>query len=293
LLVNGSTGRFELSRPVGTVIASGVRSLGSDVRIVGDGPVVAFLAKDPDAVGLRDLEKDRLIWQHPCGHCTEFSVSDDGSRFVQVSLDDGLEVWDTRSDRRLFHDNRRVKVQTMATISGDGRLLAWNTLDTLVVRDLSSGQEDTVPLDSGVRGLGFSPDSSQLATVSSSSVTLRETVTGRELWKVPQDASQFVDVNWSPDRRFLILKHGWIATEVLDATNGERLARFSGLSRAVTPVVAELYSPDLRVKAVSALTTWEIRPVPSPDETPAAESLARTLRKTGLEFRGVELVAAP
>ena len=293
LLVNSSTGRYELSRPFGTVIASGVRTLGLVGSIVGDGPAVAFKAKGSDAVGLRDLEKDRLIWQHRCGHCTEFSVSDDGSRFVQVSLDEGLEVWDTRSDRRIFQDNRRVKVQTMVTISGDGRLLAWNTLDTLIVRDLSSGQEHTVPLDSGVRGLGFSPDSSQLVTVSSSSVTLRETVTGRELWKVSQDASQFVDVKWSPDRRSLILKHGWIATEVLDAATGERLARFPGLSRAVTPVLAELYSPDLRVKAVSAQTTWEIRPVPPPDDRPAAESLAQTLRKTGLEFRGVDLVAAP
>jgi len=30
-----------------------------------------------------------------------------------------------------------------------------------------------------------------------------------------------------------------------------------------------------------------------PDETPAAESLARTLRKTGLELHGADVVAAP
>jgi serine/threonine protein kinase/WD40 repeat protein len=293
LLLNSSSGRYELSRPVGTVIASGVQSLGWNAHIVGDGPGVAFIAKDPDVVVLRNLEKDRVIWQHPCGHCTDFSVSDDGSRFVQVGLDDGLEVWDTRSDRRLFQDKRRVKVQTRVTISGDGRLLAWNVLDALIVRSLSTGQEHTVSLDSGVRGLGFSPDSGQLVTVTSSRVTLRETASGRVLWNVPQDASQTVDINWSPDRRSLILKHGWIATEVLDAATGERLARFPGLSRAVTPVLAELYSPDLRVKAVTTMTTWEIRPVPPPDETPPAESLARTLRKTGLEFRGVDLVAAP
>jgi len=47
------------------------------------------------------------------------------------------------------------------------------------------------------------------------------------------------------------------------------------------------------VKAVSTMTTWEIRPVPPPDQRPAAESLAETLQKKGLEFRGVDLVAAP
>jgi len=40
-------------------------------------------------------------------------------------------------------------------------------------------------------------------------------------------------------------------------------------------------------------STWELRPVPSPDEAPAAESLARILQRTGLAFRGVEVVAAP
>jgi serine/threonine protein kinase/WD40 repeat protein len=292
LLVNMSTGRYELYRPVGTVVASGVRSLGISPRIVGEGPVVAFMTKDSDAVALWDVEKDRLTWQHPCGHCGDFSVTGDGSRIVQVGLD-GLEVWDTRSDRRLFQDNARVKIQTQVTISLDGRFIAWNTLDTVFVRNLSSGQERTVPVDGLVRGLGFSPDSDQLLAATSRSVTLRERETGREIWKVAEDVSQIVDVNWSPDRRFLILKYGWTATEVLDAATGERLARFPGLSRAVTPVLAELYSPDLRIKAVSALTTWELRPVPPPDERPAAESLAATLRRTGLEFRGVDLVAAP
>jgi hypothetical protein len=87
--------------------------------------------------------------------------------------------------------------------------------------------------------------------------------------------------------------HGFNATEVLDVGTGERLAWFGALSRAVTPIRAELYSPDLRVKSVVAQTTWDIRPVPQPEETPAAESLARTLQRTGLEFRGVEVVAAP
>jgi len=61
----------------------------------------------------------------------------------------------------------------------------------------------------------------------------------------------------------------------------------------VTPIRAEFYSPDLKVKSVAAQTTWNTRSVPQPDETPAAESLARFLQRTGLAFRGVELVAAP
>jgi hypothetical protein len=80
---------------------------------------------------------------------------------------------------------------------------------------------------------------------------------------------------------------------VLDADTGERLAWFEALSRVVTPVRAEVYDNDLRGKGVVSTTHWERRPVPQPDEEPAAESLARTLQRTGLAFRGVELVAAP
>jgi len=61
----------------------------------------------------------------------------------------------------------------------------------------------------------------------------------------------------------------------------------------VTPIRAEFHSPDLKVKSVATQTTWDTRPVPQPDQTPAAESLARILQRTGLAFRGVEVVAAP
>lgn len=80
---------------------------------------------------------------------------------------------------------------------------------------------------------------------------------------------------------------------MLDARSGERLAMFQTLARPVSPVGAELYDSDLRFKAVAAEKTWAIRPVPPPDPTPADESLARTLQRTGLAFRGVELIAAP
>jgi hypothetical protein len=68
---------------------------------------------------------------------------------------------------------------------------------------------------------------------------------------------------------------------------------FQALRRAVTPVRAELYAADLRTKGVAAEKTWDVLPLPHPDETPADQSLARTLQRTGLQLRGVDLVAAP
>jgi WD40 repeat protein len=294
VLYDPASERFELYKPAGTLFASGVRSLGFQPRLVGEGPAVAFITSDSSAVVLHDLEKDRVLWQHPCRLCWDISVSEDGSRFAQSGAD-GLEVWDTRVDRRIFQEARRTRLLgTGCALSRDGRHLAWTSVDTLIVRDLDSGKELELPLDGAILGLRFSPDMARLVTVTTRSTALRDTETGRTIWSVANDLPDGVEwIFWSPDGRALSLVHGLNATEVLDVGTGERLAWFQALNRAVTPVRAELYTPDLRLKSVAAERTWDTVPVPQPDETPAAESLARTLRRTGLEFRGVELVAAP
>jgi hypothetical protein len=80
---------------------------------------------------------------------------------------------------------------------------------------------------------------------------------------------------------------------VLDVATGERIGWFQALRRVVTPVLAELYAPDLRSKGVAAERTWGTVPLSQPRDAPADQALAGVLKKTGLGFRGVELVAAP
>ena len=292
LLWDYASGRFELQRPPGTLAATGVRPLSFTTRLVGDLSRAAFIASESTAV-IHDLETDRVLWQQPCRLCKDISVSDDGSRIAQVGAD-GLEVWDTRTRRRLFQETRRARPFTMQTVvSGDGRLLAWTFVDTLFVRELDSEHELTVPLDGMIRGLRFGPDAAQLIIVTTRSATLRDAVTGREIWSVANELPDLAVSYWSPDGRAVIVNQGWHSTQVFDAETGERIAWFPTLSRPVSPVAAELYTPDLRVKAVAAEQTWEIRSVPPPDQAPADESLDRALTRTGLVFRGIELVAAP
>jgi hypothetical protein len=95
---------------------------------------------------------------------------------------------------------------------------------------------------------------------------------GRVIWSRASDESSSIVSRWSSERRALILEHGYISTEVLDADTGERLALFEELSRDVTPVEAQVYANDLRRKAVVSAANWEFRPVPPPDEAPAADS---------------------
>jgi WD40 repeat protein len=297
------SGRYELVRPLDTVIASGVYPLPpASTRLVGDGDAVAFITADTSAAVVYDLRKERVIWQHPCRACSDIAVSDDGLRMSLVGAD-GLEVWDTRADQLLFREGRRVRPgpvesnalgTTASTFSPDGRRIAWSHGDKVLVRELASGQERTLSLDGALLGFRLNTESDRLLTVSTRSVSLRDCVTGRTLWNVPNEFAELVfPILWSPDGRSVLLVRGFASTEVLDATTGERVAWFPTFNRVVTPVRVEQYYPDVRTKGVAAETTWAMRQVPQADETPPAQSLARTLQRTGLELRGIELVPAP
>src|SRR5262249_58577024 len=115
--------------------------------------------------------------------------------------------------------------KTMSDLSGDGRRLAWTSGEKLVVRDLESQAELTVPLDGSIRGIAFDGDGAKLMTVTNRSATLRESATGREIWSVANDRPDYAFCQWSPDGHAVLLRHGYIATTALDTRTGERLTR--------------------------------------------------------------------
>jgi WD40 repeat protein len=291
LLLNHITGRYELERPVGTVTARGTRPMGLVPLLIGDGPLVSFFAAESGSQVLLDLEQDKVLWQRRCRLCWGQSASADGSVLATAGAD-GVEVWDVRGSRQLFREPR-IDPQSDLQISRDGRLLAYSDVERVVVRELESGRERSFAVDSAVRGLSLGPDGRSLVVVSAGGTRLEDLDSGRTRWTFPGDVAEGLYIRWSFDARSVLVTRAWVATEVFDARTGERQALFQCPGRPVSPVVAELYSPDLRVKAATSETTWDFRPIPPPDGSRPEESLARTLRETGLALRGGELVAAP
>ena len=294
LFSNFGSGRYELHRPPGTSVASGVRLFnGGSVRLVGEDKA-GFKTRDSSSIGLVDLGSNRLLWEHRCRLCGSWSFSGDGARVIQVSAD-GLEVWDTRSGQLLFEERRRVEPSAATVLAwADGRRIAWTHGDRLVVRELESGKEQEFALDGKPMSLDATAKGERFLTTTATSLTLRDTATGRSLWTHPKELPDSIfDISWSPHERELVVTHGLSATEVLDATTGERIAWFPALRRVVTPVLAELYAPDMRTKGLAAEKTWDTVAIPQPDETPPRQALDRVLKRTGLQFRGVELVASP
>jgi tRNA A-37 threonylcarbamoyl transferase component Bud32 len=293
LLWDARSGRYELHRPHRTLVASGILQPAQDIRMVGGG-AAGFMTRDLGMAVLLDLQTNRVQWQHPCPLCQALSFSDDGSRLAQLGPD-GSEVWDTRTWQSLFQETRRFRPSgTRMCLSPDGHRYAWTFDDIVHMRNLDSGEELALPLDGTASDVLFSPEGTTLLVITDRSLTLRDARSDRILWSVPKDLPDLVqDVQWSPDGRALLVSYGLLATEVLELRSGERLAWFQGLRRVVTPVRAEAYSADLTWKGVSAETTFDYVPLPKPDEAPPEQSLARILKRTGLEFRGVELVASP
>jgi len=292
LIVDGSTNQFELYGPAGDRLASGaVSATGNGNQFAGEGPAVLFSDRGTNEAYLLDVESRQILWKRPCRFCQAFAASADASREAQVGAD-GLEVWDTRADRQLFTETSRVGSDSLCALSPDGRSVVWTQGETGIVRDLDSGAERSLTLGGAGIGVWFSPDSARIASFSTGSISLWDAATGRSIWSVASAIpDRLSDFRWSADGRALVLRFETLGTEMLDASDGQRLARFF-TAGGVSPAVVYL-QPDLRSKLLITETHWDRRPLPQPDTESPAASLARILARTGLSLRGVDLVTAP
>ena len=242
-----------------------------------------------DELLLRDFQQEQTLWTRHSRRPSSYDVSADGSRVLKTDLA-GLEVWDARLDRVLFAETRRLSgFQSFGALSPDGRSVAWTEERKVHLRDLESGREGEFPVGGSDAHPRFSPDSRRLAVVSSERLLVVDAGTLRVLSDVPHARpDRPYGLRWSADGGYLLVEYESLGSELFDAHDGSQLARFpaGGPERVMV-------SPDLRTKLVFNTTSWNLRPLPRPAVDTPAESLQRTLRKTGLALTGVEVVAAP
>src|SRR5262249_3089461 len=131
----------------------------------------------------------------------------------------------------------------------------------------------TVSLDGTEGVIRFSPDSTQVAFVTSGSLSLWDAATGRPVWLVPHTPPDLPHrLRWSVDQQALIVQYQGLSTALFDARSGERLARFLAAGSWASQL-----RPDLRAKVVVGPSSWDLRPMPQPVTDPPAESLSRSL----------------
>jgi len=251
----------------------------------------AFIYRTPpDRVTLRDADQHRDIWTRYCPGCRGvcLRVSRNLSR-VALSSFEGFEVWDASADRVVFRDTGVKGSLVFCALSPDGQRTAWNSADTAHILDLSTGLQREITLDGVPDLLEFSPDSTQLVSLTSRSLSLWDAATGRVLWSVPNPVAAG-ELRWSADYRSLLLDAGdyQSSTLLFAAANGEQLALFPG-----EPGLSSVVRPDLRAELVVSSTNWDLIPLPPPASDSPAEGLARTLKRMGLALDGAKIVAAP
>ena len=280
-IVNRSRSMLEIYGDQGELLASSpVPGSALEGSLVRGGAVALSEIFQIGELSLRDVEHNRDIWKRPCRLCYRFQISEDGSRAVLLRMD-GLEVWDSRVDRVLFTEPRRLAgMRTGISLSPDGRSVVWTEGAVAHVREVDAGEERSFQLDSPGRLVSFSPDSRQFAVTSSASLSLWDAVAGRARWTVPHLSSENpVAPRWSADARALLVWDG-LGTEVFDSETGARLARFPA-----TGAMASFVRPDLRARLIASESNWDFRPLPQPTPSPRRRASPERSRRPVLPWR--------
>jgi hypothetical protein len=168
----------------------------------------------------------------------------------------------------------------------------WTKGTSLFVHRVGEGSDEELHLNDDIDAK-FSYDGTRIAAVTLSAIGVWAVDRLRPLWQVRNFSSVDQEVYWSSDDSALMVLYDSLGTSLLDSGTGERFANFP-VTKPAAFATQEVVLPSLRYRISRGDGTWEIWPLPAPDDGPPRESLERVLSEAGLEMRGVELLdAAP
>lgn len=143
-------------------------------------------------------------------------------------------------------------------------------------------------LDGAVQYAILSYDGTRIGAVTLATLGVWAIGPFRPIWQVRNLSSVHQELRWSSDDSSLMVLHDQLGTLLMDGRTGERFANL------MAKPAAYFVLPSLRYRISRGNETWEMLPLPAPDDGPPRASLMRVLSDAGLEMRGVELVdAAP
>jgi WD40 repeat protein len=196
-------------------------------------------------------------------------LSPDG-QFVAALVGEELQLYDTASGEVRRRLPAKGEGHKYFAFSADGKTLATliGIADNYTLRlwDLSTGKERLVleKLSQAGRPLVLSPDGSRLAYSAAGELHVRDTATGRELGKGPEEGWCFA---FSPDDKLLAAASNYNnqTTVTLWETDGLKkramLRPSPGVTRRIIETPCLTFSPDgklLLMGGLEALVVWDV-----------------------------------
>ncbi len=285
--------RYELWDEHGSLLRSGVLP-GAHANIVLSADGRRLAVTDSTGAGVIDVSTGDTLFHRECETCYRVALSADGSRLLTWD-EKRLELWDIAQKSSIWTETDRVgKSRDLIDVSGDGQRVMWTKDSSVFVHPIREGKDAELQLDDNARDARLSHDGSRVAALTPSTIGVWDAAAGlRPIWKIRNSSSVFQDVDWSSDDSALLVLYDSLGTALLDSATGERFANFP-VTKPAAFATQEIVLPSLRYRISRGDGTWEMWPLPAPDDGPPRESLARVLSEAGLEMRGVDLLdAAP
>jgi WD40 repeat protein/DNA-binding SARP family transcriptional activator len=213
-----------------------------------------FVTEGPEETGVVDIrdaetgESVRAFRGHD-SDVNDVAFSPDGSMLATTGDDGAAALWDSATGKELRRFTGRPHVDEDGvwgpSFSPDGSLLAASWLDESVVRVMNLAAETVreIPLDGSPIATSFSPDGRLLAiaTAGSSDAVVVDARSGKSVFVLRHPNARPVDVQWSPDGRWIATSSIDFAARIWDAQTGN--LRFT-LSGHAGTVYAVDWSPD-------------------------------------------------
>lgn len=286
-LVDSTEPSYELRTDGGALLRAGSVGPALAVNLSPDGRRIAV--SDDRGAAVLDADSGAALWRVDCDTCRRLVLSGDGSRLLTANTR-RIDLWKAGSATPVWTESERVgRLDGPLHLSRDGRRWLWGKDRSIYVHTDGEAKDVELPLDDAVASAKFSYDGRRLAVATITVLGTWDTEGWRALWRTRNPSWVPPEIFWSGDDSAVIVRYEGQGATLRESATGAAFATIP-LGKPAAFDAEEWVLPNLRQRISGGNGSWELSPLPTPDDSPPRESLSRVASEAGLELRGAELV---